>query len=139
MDEQKNQGILGHFGLFSGKRTFSQKNLTLSVLSTYGPSTSCKIWDKSYEPILTKNATIMEKQINRTIFLWSLNFMQNIKETYETILKKCCCNGRTHKSGHFWPFLAHFRAIFENFPKKFDSVSFEYLWSLNFMQNIKKN
>ena len=43
MDEQKNQGILGHFGLFSGKRTFSQKNLTLSVLSTYGPSTSCKI------------------------------------------------------------------------------------------------
>ena len=38
----------------------------------------------------------------------------------------------------FGAFLAHFQAS-ENFSKKFDSVSFEYLWSLNFMQNIKKN
>ena len=34
-----------------------------------------------------------------------------------------------------WAILAHFWAS-ENFPKKFGSISFEYLWSLNFMQNI---
>lgn len=44
--------------------------------------------------------------------------------------EKCCKNGQMGK-------LAHFRAS-ENFPKKFSSVSFKYLWSLNFKQNIKK-
>ena len=33
--------------------------------------------------------------------------------------------------------LTHFRAS-KNFPKKFGSVRFKYLWSLIFMQKIKK-
>ena len=37
----------------------------------------------------------------------------------------------------FCAFLAHFLAS-ENFPEKFGYVIFEYLWSLNVMQNIKK-
>ena len=42
------------------------------------------------------------------------------------------------KFGHFGQFLAFFRES-KNLKKKFGFVSFEYLWSLNFMQNIKKN
>ena len=38
---------------------------------------------------------------------------------------------------HFESF-STIQKILENFPKKFRSVSFEYLKSLNFMQNMKK-
>ena len=95
--------ILHHLGPFSGKKEFSQKNLVPPVLSTYGPSTSCKIWDKSNEPILRKNAAIMDEQI-----IWPF--------------------------GAFWTVFTKAR----HFSKKFDSVSFEYLWPLNCTQNIKK-
>ena len=64
-------------------------------------------------------------------YLWSLNFLQNMKKKFNSqFWEKCCKNGQMGK-------LAHFRAS-ENFPKKFSSVSFKYLWSLNFKQNIKK-
>ena len=43
------------------------KKLDSLVLSNYGPSTSCTIWDKSNEPILRKYAVIMDEQINWTI------------------------------------------------------------------------
>ena len=35
------------------------------------------------------------------------------------------------------PLFIRFQAS-KNFPKKFNSITFEYLWSLNFMQNIQK-
>ena len=87
-------------------------------LFTYGPSTSCKIWDKSNEPIVIKNSAIIQEQISRTIksghfdpfchtsrnssknfgsarfvYLWSLNFMKKIKakKANETILSNIIC------------------------------------------------
>ena len=110
MDEQTNQGILGQFGLFSGKQEFLKKLGSLSF-EYVSSSTSCKIWDKSNEPILRKNTATMNKQINRTIlglfdpFLHRQEFSQKIrlcqfwvlivpqlhakyKKTNEPILKK---------------------------------------------------
>ena len=66
MDEQANQGILVILARFQTSENFLKKHFP-SVLSTYGPSTSCKIWDKSNEPVLRKNAAIMDEQINWTI------------------------------------------------------------------------
>ena len=54
--------------------------------------------------------------------------MQNIKEKLMSqSSEKCCCKEQMDKLGHFGPFCPIF-----------GSASFKYLWSLNFMQNIKK-
>ena len=109
----------------------------------YGCSTSCKTWDKSNEPILRKNVAIMDNQINqfwaflahfRTSKKFSKKFgpvtcqfwvvlVPKLQAKYKKKLmsqswKKCCRNGRTHKSGHSGPFWAG-----KNFPKKFSCVS----------------
>ena len=103
-------------------RIFS-KNLAPSILSTYGPSTSCKIWDKSNEPILRKKccnngrtyksdhfgpiwpffpqAIIFQKIQLRQ--LWVLMAPQLLAKCLKKIMSqswnKCCRNGWTNNSG----------------------------------------
>ena len=110
-------------------RIFS-KNLAPSILSTYDPSTSCKIWDKSNEPILRKKccnngrtyksdhfgpiwpffpqAIIFQKIQLRQ--LWVLMAPQLLAKCLKKIMSqswnKCCHNGWTNNSGYFglsWP------------------------------------
>ena len=52
--------------IFRQARIFSI-NFAPPVVITYAPSTSCKIWDKSNEPVLRKNAAKIGKLINQTI------------------------------------------------------------------------
>ena len=87
--------------IFGQARIFS-KGLAHSVLSTYGPTTSYKILQKTNEPI-PKNVAVMDEQTNQSIF------------------------------GHFGQFSGK-----QEFLKKLGSRSFEYLWSLNFMQNMRQ-
>ena len=103
-------------------RIFS-KNLAPSILSTYGPSTSCKIWDKSNELILRKKccnngrtyksdhfgpiwpifpqAIIFQKIQLRQ--LWVLMAPQLLAKCLKKFMSqswnKCCRNGWTNNSG----------------------------------------
>ena len=70
-------------------------------------------------------------------YLWSTNFIQNIKKTNQPILRKVLHYQTNEQIGPFWAFLAHFRAS-KNFLKKFGFASFQDLWSLTFIQNAKK-
>ena len=69
--------------------------------------------------------------------LWSLNFMQNIRKTNEPILKRSAAvTDEQYKSGNFRPFDTF--SCKQEFTQKFGCVSFGYLWSVNFIENIKK-
>ena len=151
--EQKDKSV--HFGsfwpVFGPARTFS-KNLAPSLLSTYGPSISCKIWnksnkanpekkccyngwtDKSYHfgpfwPISTQaHPFFFFKKISSASFeYWcSLNLVQNIKKTNTLILKKAVLtNQHTNWTvlGFFWPMFGQARNFLKNLVSSILSTS----------------
>ena len=50
----------------------------------------------------------------------------------------CVGGGGGGGVGLFWALFTHFSKN-ENFPEILGSVTFEHLWTPNFMQNIRKN
>ena len=166
------QSLVGTWGKITQKKQFCvlglknmqvrifSKNLAPSVLSTYGPSFSWKIWGKSNESILRKKCFHNRKTDKYWIILYLFGLFLHKQEFLQKILphkfwvlmipqlhakyqiKNLWANHKKNavvkENWEIWPFwVVVGRARI--FPKKFDSHSFEYLWFFDFMQNIRKN